>query len=64
MSKNRKFSNSSVGGEDRRQEVMGVIGLGAGLFLLIAMVSLQAGALARFAASGGGASLTGAAVGM
>src|SRR5690242_14338704 len=46
MSKNRKISSSSAGGgEDRRQEVLGVIGLGAGLFLLIAMVSLQAGAL-------------------
>ena len=45
MSKNRKVSSSSAGGEDRRREVAGVIGLGAGLFLLIAMVSLQAGTL-------------------
>ncbi len=45
MSKNRKVSSSSGGGEDRRSEVAGVIGLGAGLFLLIAVISLQAGAL-------------------
>ncbi len=42
MSKNRKISSSSAGGTDRRSEVFGVIGLGAALFLLIAMVSLQA----------------------
>ena len=43
MSKNRKISStSSGGGTDRRREVLGVIGLGAGLFLLIAMISLQA----------------------
>ncbi|HTL38511.1 MAG TPA: DNA translocase FtsK 4TM domain-containing protein [Kofleriaceae bacterium] len=50
MSKNRKINSSSSGegrgrsggGEDRRREVAGVIGLGAGLFLLIAMISLQA----------------------
>jgi S-DNA-T family DNA segregation ATPase FtsK/SpoIIIE len=34
-----------VGGTERRREVFGVIGLGAALFLLIAMVSLQAHAL-------------------
>jgi DNA segregation ATPase FtsK/SpoIIIE, S-DNA-T family len=45
MSKNRKISNTSVSGTDRRREVLGVVGLGAGLFLLIAMVSLQAHAL-------------------
>ncbi|HEX5061143.1 MAG TPA: DNA translocase FtsK 4TM domain-containing protein [Kofleriaceae bacterium] len=45
MSKNRKISSASGSGTDRRSEVFGVIGLGAGLFLLIAMVSLQAHAL-------------------
>src|SRR5258705_8083847 len=45
MSKNRKISNASVSGTERRREVIGVIGLGAGLFLLIAMMSLQAHAL-------------------
>jgi DNA segregation ATPase FtsK/SpoIIIE, S-DNA-T family len=45
MSKNRKISSASVSGTDRRREVFGVIGLGAGLFLLIAMVSLQGHAL-------------------
>jgi 4TM region of DNA translocase FtsK/SpoIIIE len=45
MSKNRKVSSTSAGGDDRRREVAGVIGLGAGLFLLIAMISLQAGTL-------------------
>ena len=39
MSKNRKNSSTST---DRRREVIGVVGLGAGLFLLIAMISLQA----------------------
>jgi hypothetical protein len=34
--------STSVSGTDRRREVFGVIGLGAALFLLIAMVSLQA----------------------
>ncbi|HEY4243463.1 MAG TPA: DNA translocase FtsK [Kofleriaceae bacterium] len=42
MSKNRKIHEASG---DRRREVFGVLGLGAALFLLIAMVSLQAGAL-------------------
>jgi S-DNA-T family DNA segregation ATPase FtsK/SpoIIIE len=57
MSKNRKVSSTSGGdggnggGNEKRRtggersEVAGVIGLGAGLFLLIAMVSLQAGTL-------------------
>ena len=49
MSKNRKIRDTSdksrSGSTDRRREVMGVIGLGASLFLLVAMVSLQAGAL-------------------
>ncbi len=45
MSKNRKIQDTSIrGGSDRRREVLGVVGLGAGLFLLIAMVSLQLGA--------------------
>src|SRR5205814_9715142 len=51
MSKNRKIQGSSSGegrgggrsgSDDRRREVAGVVGLGAGLFLLIAMISLQA----------------------
>jgi len=45
MSKNRNIRTSSAGSEDRRREVLGVIGLGVGLFLLIAMLSLQAGRL-------------------
>jgi DNA segregation ATPase FtsK/SpoIIIE, S-DNA-T family len=48
MSKNRKIKDSSAGsgsGGDRRREVLGIVGLGASLFLLVAMVSLQAGAL-------------------
>jgi DNA segregation ATPase FtsK/SpoIIIE, S-DNA-T family len=45
MAKNRKISSASVSGTDRRREVFGVVGLGAGLFLLIAMVSLQGHAL-------------------
>ena len=56
MSKNRKIKDTSpnVGGGgdrggdragDRRREVFGVIGLGAALFLLVAMISLQAGAM-------------------
>src|SRR4051812_26283542 len=49
MSKNRKIRESSEtsgrGGTDRRREVLGVVGLGAALFLLVAMVSLQAGRL-------------------
>ncbi len=49
MSKNRKIrepsESSARGGSDRRNEVIGVIGLGAALFLLVAMISLQAGKL-------------------
>src|SRR4051812_2617243 len=45
MSKNRKIKDTSVGGSERRREVLGVLGLGAGLFLLVAMVSLQLGTL-------------------
>ncbi|MEO8845562.1 MAG: DNA translocase FtsK 4TM domain-containing protein [Kofleriaceae bacterium] len=45
MSKNARVSSSSKGSppHDRRREVAGVVGLGAALFLLIAMMSLQAG---------------------
>ncbi len=48
MSKNRKIRDSSTSPKtesDRRHEVLGVIGLGAALFLLVAMLSLQANAL-------------------
>jgi S-DNA-T family DNA segregation ATPase FtsK/SpoIIIE len=45
MSKNRKIKDTSAGSSNRRREVLGVIGLGAGLFLLVAMLSLQAGKL-------------------
>jgi DNA segregation ATPase FtsK/SpoIIIE, S-DNA-T family len=49
MSKNRKIRDTSINpgeaGEGRRREVLGVLGLGASLFLLVAMVSLQAGKL-------------------
>ena len=46
MSKNRKIPDkSAAGGSDRRREVLGVVGLGVAIFLLVAMVSLQAGAL-------------------
>src|SRR5664279_1998603 len=47
MSKNPRISSTSKGGavHDRRREVAGVVGLGAALFLLIAMMSLQAGAM-------------------
>ena len=45
MSKNRKIREASEGTSDRRREVIGVIGLGVALFLLVAMVSLQAGKL-------------------
>src|SRR5688572_14180006 len=43
MSKTRNIRNTSVGNDDRRREVFGVLGLGVGLFVLIAMLSLQAG---------------------
>src|SRR5690348_13203844 len=42
MAKNRKIPEAST---DRRQEVIGVIGLGAALFLAISMISLQAHAM-------------------
>ena len=49
MSKNRKIrepsEGSTRGGSDRRNEVIGVIALGVALFLLVAMISLQAGRL-------------------
>ena len=48
MSKNPKVNSRSGYGavaHDRRREVAGVVGLGAALFLLIAMMSLQAGAM-------------------
>ncbi len=48
MSKNRKIRDSSASPKtesDRRHEVLGVVGLGAALFLLVAMLSLQANAL-------------------
>jgi len=50
MSKNRRIRDTSVsprdgGSNGRRREVLGVVGLGAAIFLLIALVSLQAGRL-------------------
>src|SRR5437763_7451013 len=47
MSKNRRIREASVSARDggstgRRREVLGVVGLGAAIFLLIALVSLQA----------------------
>ncbi len=47
MSKNRRIRDTSVspregGSNGRRREVLGVVGLGASIFLLIALVSLQA----------------------
>jgi S-DNA-T family DNA segregation ATPase FtsK/SpoIIIE len=53
MAKNRKIKDTSVGpgvrgqgsNPDRRREVLGVVALGAALFLLIALLSLQAGKL-------------------
>src|SRR5882724_8795554 len=45
MSKNPRNNSTSKAPVGRRREVIGVIGLGAALFLLIAMVSLQAGAM-------------------
>jgi S-DNA-T family DNA segregation ATPase FtsK/SpoIIIE len=45
MSKNPRINSTSKASvpHDRRREVAGVVGLGAALFLLIAMMSLQAG---------------------
>jgi len=50
MSKNRRIRDTSVnprhgGSTGRRREVLGVVSLGAAIFLLIALVSLQAGQL-------------------
>src|SRR5689334_9758060 len=53
MSKNRKIRDTSVGprpggpagSTGRRREVAGVVSLGAAIFLLVAVVSLQAGQL-------------------
>jgi len=50
MSKNRRIRDTSpnlrvAGSTGRRREVLGVLGLGAAIFLLIALVSLQAGRL-------------------
>jgi S-DNA-T family DNA segregation ATPase FtsK/SpoIIIE len=50
MSKNRRIRDTSVspregGSTGRRREVLGVVVLGAAIFLLIALVSLQAGRL-------------------
>src|SRR5215468_10964449 len=50
MSKNRRIRDTSAspregGSTGRRREVLGVVGLGAAIFLLIALVSLQAGQL-------------------
>ena len=47
MSKNRKIrdTSDSKSSPARRREVIGVLALGAALFLLVAMVSLQAGRL-------------------
>ncbi|MFT3694539.1 MAG: DNA translocase FtsK 4TM domain-containing protein [Kofleriaceae bacterium] len=48
MAKNVRVSSGSKGSShhpDRRREVAGVVALGAALFLLIAMMSLQAGAM-------------------
>src|SRR5262249_6715401 len=48
MSKNRRIRDTSVnpragGSTGRRREVIGVVSLGAAIFLLVALVSLQAG---------------------
>jgi S-DNA-T family DNA segregation ATPase FtsK/SpoIIIE len=61
MSKNRRIRDTSVspregGSTGRRREVLGVVGLGTSIFLLIALVSLQAdrlvmGPFGRFTAS-------------
>ncbi len=45
MSKNRKIQGTSGTSSDRRREVLGIVGLGAAMFLLVAMISLQAGKL-------------------
>jgi S-DNA-T family DNA segregation ATPase FtsK/SpoIIIE len=44
MSKNRKIKEtSSAPGSDRAREIFGIVGLGASLFVLFAMISLQLG---------------------
>jgi len=50
MSKNRRIRDTSVnprasGSTGRRREVLGVVSLGAAIFVLIALISLQAGQL-------------------
>src|SRR5262245_31668108 len=45
MSKNRKIKDPSPRSEGRRREVVGAVALGAPLFLLVAMISLQAGTM-------------------
>src|SRR5262245_10607906 len=45
MSKNRRIKEPSTTTAARRREVFGVLGLGATLFLLVSMISLQAGRL-------------------
>jgi DNA segregation ATPase FtsK/SpoIIIE, S-DNA-T family len=50
MSKNRRIRDTSVspregGSTGRRREIIGVVGLGAAIFLLVALISLQAGQL-------------------
>ncbi len=45
MSKHRKIQGTSGSSSDRRREVLGIVGLGAAMFLLVAMISLQAGKL-------------------
>src|SRR5258706_14742147 len=46
MSKNQRINSTSAkGSQDRRREVFGVVGLGLALFLTVAMISLQAGAM-------------------
>jgi len=65
MSKNRRIRDTSVtpresgesGSTGRRREVLGVVGLGAAIFLLIALVSLQAGQLIMGPFGRGAASL-------
>jgi len=70
MSKNRRIRDTSVGprpggSTGRRREVIGVVSLGAAIFMLIAVVSLQAGQLVmgpfgrQVVLTGGGAELKG-----
>src|SRR5438105_3083737 len=42
MSKNRKIKETSISpSSDRTREIFGIVGLGASLFVLFAMISLQ-----------------------